>query len=89
VKWDDDLELQGAPVSLQQNFCSEANLPRYHRNGEVDSNSLQEGRFREAARKTQQLITGMADPVCLGSEEHRTVFEENMWRTMHPEKQKQ
>jgi hypothetical protein len=61
VKWDDDLELQGAPVSLRQNFCSEANLPRYQRNGEVDSSLLLDGRVREAEIKTQQLRKGMAD----------------------------
>ncbi len=55
----------------------------------MDSSLLQDGRVREAEGKTQQLRKGMADPVCLGSEEHRTVFEEDMWRTMHPEKQKQ
>ncbi len=70
-------------------FCSEANFQRHHRNGEVDSSLLQDGRVREAERKTQQLRKGMADPVCLGSEEHRTVFEENMWKTMHPEEQEQ
>ncbi len=61
MKWDDDLELQGAPVLLQQNFCSEANLPRYHRNGEVDYSLLPDGRVREAEIKTQQLRKGMAD----------------------------
>ncbi len=61
MKWDDDLELQGALVLLQQNFCSEVNLHKNHINGEVDSNLLQEGRVREAEIKTQQLIKGMAD----------------------------
>ncbi len=62
MKWDDDLELQGALVLLQQNFCSEANFHKYHRNVEVDSSLLQDGRVRESERKTQQLRKGMADP---------------------------